>query len=148
MAATWNYRPVTDDYTCMFSGHISEHVRDALAEGLEPDTAGAGRADGIAALRTVLRYGHGYDWGQVKLSTAATDPAVLRDPREFKKLVLGPFPAMGRHDLADPIPSALDQAAERTLAGIWETARTHAAAGDASGPAAANRSAEPAAAGA
>jgi hypothetical protein len=148
MAATWNYRPVTDDYTCMFSGHISEHVRDALAELLEPDTAGAGRADGIAALRTVLRYGHGYDWGQVKLSTAGTDPAVLRDPREYKKLVLGPFPAIGRHDLADPIPAALDQAAERTLAGIWDTVRAHTAAGDASWPAAANRPAEPAAAGA
>jgi hypothetical protein len=56
--------------------------------------------------------------------------------------------AMGQHDLADPIPSALDQAAERTLAWIWHTARTRTAAGSAAGPAASDRPAEPAAAGA
>ena len=124
LAATWNYRPVTDDYTRMFSGHVSEHVRNALRAAL--DTAGTGRADGIAALRTVLRNGHGGGWGGGgggKLSVAAVDPAVLNDPRGFMKLVIGPFPAAGRHDSADLIPYALGQAAERALAWIWDSAR-------------------------
>ena len=120
LAATWNYRPMTDDYTRMFSGHISEHVRNALRA---LDTAGTGRADGIAALRTVLRNGHGCGWDSGKLSAAAVDPAVLNDPRGFMKLVIGPFPAAGRHDSADLIPYALDQAAERVLAWIWDAAR-------------------------
>ena len=119
LAATWNYRPMTDDYTRMFSGHISEHVRNALRA---LDTAGTGRADGIAALRRVLRTGMAAG-GTAGSSAGAVDPAVLNDPRGFMKLVIGPFPAAGRHDSADLIPYALDQAAERVLAWIWDAAR-------------------------
>lgn len=133
LTAAWNYRPVTDDYTCTFSGHVSEHVRNALQTLLEQGTANAGRPDGIAGLRTVLSNGYDCDWGSGKLTVAALDPAVLKDPRGFMKQVIGPFPLAGRHDVADFIPAALNQAAERTLAWIWDATRTHSPADDVPG---------------
>jgi hypothetical protein len=145
LAAAWNYRPVTDDYTRMFSGHVSEHVRAALRELLEPGPDGPGQADDIAVLHVVLQSGYGGGWGSEPLRITSVKTDVLKDPRQFMKLLIGPFPDAGQHDVTDLIPDALDQVTERTLVRVWDAARRTPPA-DSTEPAAVSQPGEPAAA--
>jgi hypothetical protein len=147
LAAAWNYRPVTDDYTCAFCGHVSEHVRRAVRDLLDPDAAAPQRRDGTAVLHRVLMDGHACGWGSEIPGITRVNPAVVNNARGFMSLLIGPLPAPGKHDGAGDMPATLDQATERMLAQVWQAARRTADAGAGTGAAAASDPHEPVPAG-
>jgi hypothetical protein len=125
LARAWLYRPLTDDYTRMFSGHVSENARRALAAA-QREAAAGGQAELAAAadaIVTVMRNGYEYQWG-ARPGPESVDPAVLADPIQFMTAVMGPPLAAGKHDDAvDPIPAVLAQAADRVIEDIWDAVR-------------------------
>lgn len=120
LARALQYRPRTDDYTRVFSGEVSEHVRRTLtAARREAATGSPAELAAATAAATVERNGYVCHWGAGSRAES-TDPTLLADPVRFMKAVMGPPLPAGKHDDADPIPTALARAADRVIEEIWD----------------------------